>query len=310
MIIRFTYVLILLLMATTINAQHDAHYTQFMSNKLVLNPAYAGSREAMSVTALYRHQWLGLEGSPKTATISANVPIVKMNSGLGLSVLYDRIGLSQAYHIDLAYAYGLKLSKNNTLNIGAMARLEHFGVRWDEADPLNPGDIDIPDGQPNRFLPDFGIGAYFYNPRFYLGISVPHLLKNELYIDDNTNPNSGQYFANQRHAFLMAGGLVPLSTKITMKPAILLKYQPESPFDVDFNMSFIFLDALWLGATYRLGSSIDGIIQYQFKPQIRLGIAYDYPLNDLRVVTPGSLEMMIDYIFKYENKEAVNVRFF
>ena len=307
---RIITILLLSFVSLVGNAQQDAQYTQFMSNKLVINPAYAGSRDAISVTALYRHQWLGLDGAPRTSTLSMNAPINKMNSGVGLSLIYDRIGLSEIWFVDMAYAYRLRLDDKNWLNIGATARLEHFGVRWDEADPINPGDIDIPDDSPNRVMPDFGIGVYYHNPHFYAGLSVPHLLKNELYLDTRNNPNAGQYYANQRHVYLMTGGVVRLNDKVKMRPAALFKYQRESPFDMDLNLSFVLVDALWLGGSYRLGDSVDGIVQYQFSPQLKVGLAYDYPISDLRRVTPGGFEVMVDYLFKYENDQTINIRYF
>ncbi len=291
-------------------AQQDAHYTQFMSNKLVINPAYAGSREALSLTALYRHQWQGFEGAPRTGTFSFNAPFLKNNSGIGMSVIYDKLGLSEAWFIDLSYAYKLKLNDKNTLNIGLLGRVEYIGTRWDRADPLNPGDINIPLTQPNRFLPDFGVGVYYYHENFYAGFSIPHVLKNGLYISQDIDPNAGQYYENKMHYYLMGGGVMKLGSSVKFTPSILIKYQPESPFDVDLNASVLMMDAVWFGVTYRLGDALGGILQYQFNQQFKVGLAYDYHLSELKRHQPGSWEIMADYIFKYDNERIKNIRYF
>lgn len=298
--------LALCLIGLNATAQQDPMYTQFFSNKIVVNPAYAGTREAISLVGLYRNQWTGFEGAPKTTTLSIHSPIKTTNSGLGLSLVYDQLGIQRNYSVKAAYAYRLRLPFGN-LSMGVDAEFKKQDMLWNESNPLQSGDPEIPYGQNSLFLPNFGAGLYLYNDNYYVGLSVPKLLENELNYE-NINPNGTAI--QRRHYFAMAGVLIPVSQMVSIKPAVLVKYEHKSPLEVDFNAMAIFNERFWIGATYRTNDSFDALVQYHMENGLRIGYAYDFTLTDLSRANSGSHEIMIGYDFNRRKKGIYHPRYF
>jgi len=268
----------------------------YMFNGLVLNPAYAGSRDALSFTTIGRYQWLDIEGAPKTAAFGLHGR-VREKAGLGIWGEYDEIGVHTNARVYASYSYTFLLSPKAKLAAGIQGGMRYAQSNFSE---INPGVIDpVFSANPERLLPNFGVGLYFYTPSMYLGISVPHLLDNDL---ESATALASEY----RHYYLNGGLVVPLGANVKLKPSFLIKSVPAvAPIQADITLSFLFAERLWLGATYRTEDSVDGIIELQVSQNLRLGYSYDYTLTELADYNSGSHEVMIGFDFGGPDKRKV-----
>ncbi len=312
----FTFLMTSLI--SLVYGQQDPQYSQFMFNKLALNPAYAGSGETGCISCLYREQWIGIDGAPRTITANFEAPLLARRVGIGLNLIYDQIGISKTTTASMAYVYRLKLG-DGYLGIGLQGSLINTRVNWDMTTVVEIGDTEVPTGNPNKVSPNFGAGLYYHSEHYYVGLSIPHFLNNNIDFGDADIPSSTEVISRlDQHYYLMAGVMAKLGTKIKMKPALLIKYEKKSPFDMDLNLSFLFVDRLWAGATYRLGGSskkgfgesIDVVIQVHITNQIKLGLAYDFTLSEIKDYTDGTLEVMLHYCMNSKKTKLVNPRFF
>ncbi len=304
---KFISTLLFSICVTTMWAQYDVHHTQFMHNKLAINPAYAGDREVFAMTAIYRNQWFGIDGAPKTFTLHAHTPFMNKRNGIGLSIINDQIGMLNTTYAGVSYAYRMPVSEEATLNIGVQGRLEHARIDWSKSDPLDQDDNTIPVTEKSKTNPNFGVGVFLSHEHYYIGLSVPTILKSTVYDD---NPITGVSLRSQRSYYLMGGIVKRLSHSVKFAPSVLFSYNPNAPFEMNFNANFIFLEKFWLGASYRLGDSVDALAMFQINDQFRIGAAYDYTLTKLQEFSPGSIELLVDYNFSFKGKRLNNIRFF
>jgi len=304
---RFTITIIFALITLTLSAQYDVHHTQFMHNKMAINPGYTGDREVFAMTALYRNQWFGIDGAPKTFTLHAHTPFFNKRNGVGLSIINDRIGMVNTTYVGASYAYRIPINDKTKLSIGVQGRVEHSKIDWNKSDPLDQNDNLIPSNLSTKTNPNFGIGIYLSNKNYYAGLSIPTLLRTTVYDD---NPLQGVSLNAQRSYYMMGGLVLRMSQNVQFAPNLLLTYNPNAPFEMDLNANFIFMETLWLGASYRLGDSVDGLIMFQINDQFRIGGAFDYTLTKLQEFSPGSFEILIDYNFKFKGKRLNNIRYF
>ncbi|MCJ8289738.1 MAG: type IX secretion system membrane protein PorP/SprF [Crocinitomicaceae bacterium] len=295
-----------ILIATTSWGQQDPMYTQFFSNKLVVNPAYAGTRDAFSALVLYRHQWAGFEGAPKTTTASIHSPIKKTNMGLGLSLVHDQLGIQRNYSAKLAYSYRLK-TKIGTISLGVDGQIKKVDMLWMDSNPLEQNDTYIPYGNNSLWLPNFGGGIYLYKKNYYVGLSVPKLIENKMDFFESTATVEN---LQNRHFFAMAGVYFPISPSFGLKPAVLAKYEANSPLELDLNVMAIFNDRFWLGVTYRTSDSFDAIAQIHFDNGMRIGYAYDFTITQLARANSGSHEIMVGFDFNKKKQGIYNPRYF
>ncbi len=303
---RFT-LFIMLVSCLHMNAQQEAQFTQFMFNKLGYNPAYAGSKEVLTFSSIYRNQWTGLDGAPQSLNAHMHTPFFNNKCGIGLSVLSDRIGMMNTRAIELSYAYRMPMPNNANLSFGLKGQMMHGQTAWDEAITLDSGDDHVPTIEQGQWSPNFGVGAYYSHPKFYVGLSAPELMKNVYYSDRQV---SGTSRSSLQTYYLMAGYIAQINPKVAFKPAVLLKYNPNSPFDIDFNASFLFMDMFWVGATYRLGDSVDAVLQYQLSQQLKTGIAFDFTVSELNQYSSGTFEVMLEYQFNYDKAGRNHLRYF
>ena len=298
---------VVFLSTSSVSAQYDMHHTQFMHNKLSINPAYAGDREVFSMTALYRNQWFGVDGAPKTFSLHAHTPFINQRNAVGLTIINDAIGNVNTSYVGASYAYRMPISNETTLSVGIQGRVEHSRVDWSQADPLDQGDNTIPTSARNKTNPNFGMGVYLSNENYYAGLSIPTLLRTAVY---DKNSLSDVSINSQRSYYLMGGVIMRLNQNVKFAPAVLLTYNPSTPFEMDLNANFIFMNSFWVGASYRLGDSVDGLVMFQINSQVKLGVAFDYTLTKLQEFSPGSIELLVDYNFKFKGEKVNNIRFF
>jgi len=289
-------------------AQQDPMYTQYMFNQLVLNPAYAGSKDRLSAMLLYRTQWVGFEGAPKTTTFSIHTPFLKQNMAVGATFVNDEIGIANNLYFTGYYAYRLKLTENTRLSFGLSAEMKRQQLSWSQANPLFQLDPNIPTGDPARTLPNFGTGLYLDNDKYYIGFAVPRVIENNL--DFTNGIGSLESSAKQqRHYYLMGGFIMDVSKDVKFKPALLIKHTVNSPLELDLNLSALFAERLWLGMTFRTGDSFDVIAQFVLD-KMRIGYAYDYSLTKLNQFNSGSHEIMITIEIDKKSKGVHHPRYF
>ncbi|AHM58854.1 membrane protein [Flammeovirgaceae bacterium 311] len=273
----------------SLQAQQQALFTQYMFNGLAINPAYAGSHESMSITALARKQWLGIDGAPGTQTFAVHTPIPNEKIGLGLLLTHDHIGPVHQYSLKFAYAYRIPVGPGK-LSMGLQGGVVNYNSKFSELylgpnvqDPSFSADV-------NQFMYDFGTGLYYATDKFYLGLSVPQMLA--IKTDDNFNPS--------KHYFLNTGYLFDLNRSLKLKPNVLFKAVQGAPLEVDLNTNLLIRDVLWVGASYRSFRTISALTELQLTDQLRFGYAYDFPAtSDLGSATAGSHEIMLNYRFTF-----------
>lgn len=300
------YTILFLFFGGLIQAQSDLGYTHFVFNKMAYNPGYTGSAGGLDMTALYRSQWMGIDGAPETATFNIQLPFVAKRSAFGVGITSDKIGKVGNLDLDFSYAYVIPFSKNNRLSLGINAKVEQSKIDWDLANPVEGGDDGIPTGQEVSYNPNFGFGAYYSGANYYLGISAPRLLKNALYLENNPDISALEVST----FYVMGGWLMPIGEVVEFAPSAMLSYNPNAPADLDLNANFFFMKSFLLGLGYRFGDSIDGLIGYEFKNGLRFGVAFDNTLSDLEKLTQGSWEVMLGYTFRCEDCEIPHLRFF
>ncbi len=293
----------------TAQAQQDAHYTNFMFNKLALNPAYAGSLEMASIYAIYRNQWTGMPGAPNSQVLAFHTPVAGDRMGVGLLFERDAIGFTESWKGSANYAYRIPIGQGK-LALGLSATVKYLGIDWSEADPAEINDNQLPVGNQGKYLPNFGFGAFYNTDRWYVGASMPHLLNGSM--DFTTDNQAVATFARERrHCYVMGGMTLPLSDQVTFAPNLLLKYVQNAPFDADINASFIFAKMFMIGATYRVGDGVNALINFNIKGRYRIGVGYDYALTALQNYQNGSFEAFLGYDFNYKtNGNVLNPRFF
>ncbi len=280
-------------------SQQDPMYTQYMFNTLSVNPAYAGSRKAFSITGLARQQWLGIDGAPNTQTITMHTPLFK-KLAIGVSLVHDEVGPAESTlgYVDLAYH--LKLSEKANLSFGLKGGFNFMQVGLTSLD-LGSGANDnaFNNNIGGEFLPNFGAGLYYYMDRFYAGISVPKFLENDLSDLSGTS-------TEKRHSFFILGGVINLiGNDLKLKPTGLLKMVNGAPLEFDITAQFLINDKFGIGPMYRSNDGIGGLLNYQFTDQLRAGYAVDYPLTALNSYYKWSHEIMISYDLTFKSQDKI-----
>ena len=292
-------------------AQQDAQYTQYMYNTLSVNPAYAGSRDVLSILGLYRTQWVGLNGAPKTATLSLHSPVGN-NVGLGLNITRDEIFISEETYIDGDFSYAFNISETGKLALGlkAGAHLLNIDTRLANTGEFNPGDADAQINIDNKFSPQFGLGAYYSTDKFYLGLSAPNVLETE-HFDESSNSNNSSATAKERvNYYLITGYAFNLGTDLKFKPAGLVKAVEGAPLQVDLSANFLVNEKFTIGAAYRWSAALSAMVGFQLSDQLMLGLAYDRETTELAQYNDGSFEFFLRYELFKDNERLISPRFF
>lgn len=286
-------------------AQQEPQYTQYMYNTISVNPGYAGTRGATSMLGLYRRQWVGLEGAPKTAQFSIHSPISYQGHGLGLSVINDEIGPSRDTYVNASFSYKLQLDYDTWLNLGVMAGGSFLDVNYDKLNIHDPGDPQLT-GRLSKFSPNIGAGAYLHSSNWYVGLSVPALLETNFYDDIQ------QSVAKENMHFYLIGGYVfDLNPMLKFKPAALVKAVSGAPLGVDVSANFLFNDNFTLGAAYRWDAAVSFLAGFSITEGLHLGYAYDYDTTRLGNYNSGTHEIFVRFEFISSSRNRmVSPRFF
>lgn len=285
------------------HAQQDPQYTQYMYNMNVVNPAYAGSKESLSITGLYRNQWSGIDNNPVTFTFAAHSPVGK-NVGLGLSAIRDELGPVKETNVFADFSYTLNLSERVKLALGVKAGVTFHDVGLAGLELQDPNDPFLSEDINNTY-PNVGAGAFLYADNFYLGVSVPNLLKS-VHLDAN-----GIKYGNEtNHFFATAGYVFQMSENFKLKPSVMVKTAFDAPISYDANLNALFYDRFELGASYRIDDSFSGIVGFQVNENIRIGYAYDHVMSDIKALGPASHEVILTFDLFFRPKVLRSPRFF
>lgn len=295
-------------------AQQDAQYTQYMFNTMSVNPAYAGSRGQLSIAALYRSQWVGLDGSPTSQTLNLHSPIRNSRLGYGFSIFNDEIGdgTVQETYFDGVISYTIDISQTGKLSFGLKAggnflSLDFNKLRNFDNEPISGDNIE------NKFSPNFGIGAYYHTNNFYLGLSAPNLLETNHFDNTNRDSNAVNFLSKERINFYAITGYVfELSNEFKFKPALLTKVVGGAPIQVDVSANFMFNDKFTFGGAYRWDAAVSALAGFQINDQIMIGLAYDKETTELGSTrfNDGSFEIFLRYELVKSFRKLVSPRFF
>ena len=287
--------------------QQEALVSKNVFNGLLLNPAYAGSHPYFSTCLLYRSQWTGFTGAPNTQLLEFDGPLAKDNMGVGLVVSHDKIGVTEQTDFYGSYSYKIKIGANKLafgLRAGATnyrAKLSTLTV-WDNGDGAFTNDIRA------YMIPKFGFGAYFYSEKYYAGFAIPTLIAYDNNYSFSINVNKSSFF--RRHYYLNGGYIVTLNETMKLRPAIMMKYVPAAPMQMDISTSLIYKDMFTFGLAFRTGDALVGILEYRTSQRIRIGYAYDFTVSKFRTYSGGSHEFYIGYDFGAGKDKNVSPRYF
>jgi len=281
-------------------------FTQYMFNGLVLNPAYTGSHESMAFTAATRSQWTDLKGAPRTEIFSVDAPIKFSRSAAGAFLTLDQLGETRQSMLYGTYAYRFPVSKKGKISVGGQLGVTYYQTNYTDLNIVSPDDIDPTFQQNNqRYLPNAGIGAYYYDDRLYVGLATPNLLGNKFNKD-----NYLELAKQKRHYFLTAGYEFDLNENLKLKPNVLLKWVENGTFQYDINSNLLIKQMVWVGISYRMDDSVDALFGWNMNERFAIGYSYGYPVNALQSFLTGTHELSINYRLKRDRKIIQSPRYF
>ncbi|MGE5406707.1 MAG: type IX secretion system membrane protein PorP/SprF [Methanosarcina sp.] len=280
-----------------LNAQITPVSDQYILNPILINPAHAGTRGALSVAAFYRKQWAGIKGSPETITLIADAPLQNRKVGLGLSIMNDKIGVTRETSFNSFYSYRVETSAGD-LYFGLKAGLLATNTKWSDLVVLDPGDELYLQDSRVFMVPDFSFGAYLTNQKYFAGFSIPRLIGYRFNFEKNhysLKINPGQYYY-----LFHAGYSYDIADDIKFLPSFLLSLSPGEKALLDLNAHFSFSDRMWAGLSYRTNKSIAALFQFAVSNQLKAAYSYYLDFSRLGRFSNGSHEVMIRYEFRYK----------
>ncbi|MGJ8593355.1 MAG: PorP/SprF family type IX secretion system membrane protein [Aquaticitalea sp.] len=309
------YYIIILLVIVSVNSsfsQQDPQYTQYMYNTQAVNPAYIGSKEAASVGLLYRTQWVGFDGAPKTGTFTASTPLGELKRmGLGLSIVSDNIGPANETNFVIDYSYSLLFSEVSRLSFGLKGGLDILDVDYTKLNIYDDGDQQFINNVDKKFQPQIGAGIFYNTDRFYMGLSVPNFLNSKHYNTENIDDVNENSIAIERlHYFLIAGYVFDIGENLKFKPATMFKAVSGSPLQADVSANFSFNEKFTLGAAYRWDAAVSAMAGFQISDQLFIGMGYDFQTTDIEKYSDGSYEIFLRFDIFNKVERILTPRFF
>jgi type IX secretion system PorP/SprF family membrane protein len=289
------------LFLTDLLGQQEIQFTQYNDNMLVVNPAYAGSKEMGEFTLVHRQQWVGFDGAPMTQAFSFQTPLKYRSISLGGIVLNDKIGPVNRTGLKLAMSYSLRFKNNAKLSFGINGTWDLLKVRLDDLKLFDQNDYMFLNGIQNKNQLNAGVGFFYRSEHLFFGGSIPRLLEynktNNAYLDD-------------RYYYISLGGYFSLNKQLKVRPSTLFKFTKNAPFSLDFSLALIILDKFWLGSNYRLKESNGVFAQYQVTDQFKAGYSYDFSIAKMSRSNSGTHEIVLCYSLKYTRNNVESVRKF
>ena len=299
---------ILTLCFSDLKAQTESMYSQYMFNMLSVNPAYAGNREATNLNFFQRNQWSGIEGAPQTTSVSIDGAFSANKMGWGLQFYNDKLGVEKASGAKMTLSTHLQVSQRGTLSAGLNIGLMNYRIdllnvqaRYTPSDPAFYANL-------NKWLPEVGVGIFYNTNNFYAGISIPNVLRSKVSAFDIMH--SGIQKANNTHIYFTTGFVVNVNEDVKVKPSTMLKAVSGAPIQADFNTNVWLKDMIGIGASYRTGDAVIGMLELQANENLKLGYAYDMTISPLKYYNNGSHEILIRYEFSNNKAKIKSTRYF
>ena len=304
-------IIVTLFSAICANAQYDAMFTQYMFNEMYINPAYAGSKEAMAVNLTHRQQWVNFPGRPITTSFTLHGPLANNKMGLGISVLNEQIGKLNRNLVYLNYSYRVKTGDNGHLAFGLMGGIHNQVNKLSELKATDVGDIQVSQNTPSIISPNFGAGIYYSTNKLYVGISVPRMV-DDSYMFNQTGGliKSNGFNVSKFHYYFTAGYVFDINEDLKFKPQAMIKMVQNAPLQYDINANFLIKNKIWAGVAYRSGADISALVGIQLNPQFLVNYSYDYALTKIQKYSQGSHEITLGYLFSYKQRKVVTPRYF
>lgn len=295
--------LCLLALAGSTYAQQEQMYTQFMFNKLAYNPAYAGNFVSPTITAIYRNQWMGMDGAPKAMALTYTQPLLNNRVGIGGNISRQSIGINTNLTFEVAYAYRIQLERG-VLAVGLQASMRNIRQNWADQRivAIDQGDPGIPLDPKSKFVPNFGAGVYYnaYNEKWYAGVALPRIVSNSIDFAEFGDVLSREV----QHVNAMGGIKLDATDDLEVTPQVLLRYAVGAPFDAEVNISALLRKKFYGGLTYRVGGdvnfageSVDLALGIQAIDKLFICFSYDIGLTRLRRQHNGSIEAILRWYF-------------
>ena len=290
-------------MSLEVCSQQDSQYTQYIYNTMSVNSAYTGQRKVLSYLGLYRTQWVGIDGAPKTLTFGIHSPLKNENLGMGISIVSDQLGPIREDYINLNFSYTIRLNRSTELSFGLKGGLHNLSSDFSRGNSFQNTDVAFNENI-SLFSPTIGAGLYLHSTRGYLGLSAPNFLITEHY------NNYKESLASERlHLFLIGGYVFNIDNDIKLKPAFLIKAVSGAPLIADLSINAMFNNRFVFGLAYRWDDSLSGLTGLQVNKTLFIGYAYDYNTSIGNKYTGGTHEVMLRFELQQINK-ILSPRFF
>lgn len=293
----------LLFMVPSAQAQQDSQYTQYMYNTISVNPAYAGSRSSLSILGIYRNQWVGLDGAPKTLNFSMHSPIGVKGVGLGFGFTSDQIGPSSESIVTADFSYTINMANDIKLSFGMKAGVSIWDLDPNKLNIYDPNDYNL--RQQNNSSPVVGTGLYLHTEKWYVGLSSPNMLKTDHYDDVQVSTAT-----EKTHVYLIGGYVFDINSNLKLKPAVLAKAVVGAPLALDISANALLYDSVTFGLAYRLDAAVSVLAGFQISDHLMIGYSYDYDTTQLGNYNSGSHEIFLRFELGTRMKAKVNPRFF
>jgi type IX secretion system PorP/SprF family membrane protein len=306
---KFLIAIMLFTQVQNPQAQLEPQFTQYMFNEMFINPAYAGTREAISLTAAYRNQWVGMDGAPVTQTFSAHAPLGGKKLGIGLAILNESIGVTHDLGAYASYAYHIQVKKETSFSLGLQAGVMNHQEQLLDVKIQDYGDNSFIANTPQLTLPNAGFGMYYHTKKFYLGLSIPRLLQNKIDIT-RSKMVSNKVNIPYWHYYFMGGYVYQLTDGIKLKPTFMVKAVSGAPLEADIGFHTLLNEVFWIGASYRTKDSWAAITSFQATKQLRVGYSFDYSTQGLQKYNSGTHEITLGFDFSFNKNKIITPRYF
>lgn len=304
---KISVLLLLCVLTLVAHAQQDPQYSMYMFNQIGVNPAYAGSRDALSANLFYRNQWASFPGAPKTMVFNIHAPLRNDKMGLGFQVVSDQLGPTKTTTILATYAYRMKLKKGH-LCLGLSGGIADQVIDYSKIEYKDLNDTYASMGTVGKMLPTFDFGVYYYTKSFYVGLSATHL--NQPAYSSVKDSSRAINAILKSHRFVTIGKAWTLSDNLVFRPSLIMKVVSGAPASFDLDACFILKNVLWLGVGIRSGGAAMAIVQYNITDKLRVGYAYDITLSGIKTYTGGSHEIFLGYDFDIFHTKTLSPRYF
>src|SRR6056297_1231772 len=272
-------------------SQNEPMFTQYMFNTLWVNPAYAGTSQALNINALTRLQWVGLEGAPRTYSAAIHAPITRKKAGVGLTVVNDVFGPIKNTFATGNYAYRVSLNEKLTLSMGIKGGINSYFAGYKDLSLIDRDDPEFMADE-RKINPNLGFGFYLYSDNFYVGLSAPRLLETSLDGDYSHND-----FNTRNHYYFIGGFIWELGPKWIFKPAIFTSYVANSPITNNITFQFLYDQRIWLGGMFRPGDALGAFFNIKVSDRVTVGYGYDFTFTEISNTTIGTHEIMVSFDF-------------